>query len=157
MEKKKRKYVKIRRSTSVVLMLLLIFFILVLNIDCFTYVFNMDSYDKTRALVMEETTDEFFMLVPMVKLKYRYDSLEHEEKKFFVLEPLFNVSGNKGDHVDIYVNQNAPENVIIAKSFYVNFINWILCALLAIVVYGLVRNIVEKRKEKRTKGEADGK
>ena len=144
-EKRRRRKIrvnKILRPISVLLLILLLQ--IILNFDTACYLFNRDSYTEAVAVVAEEKTDPFLLLIPMVELQYEYNGTGYSADKFFVLPPAFGLSGKQGDTVEIYINTLAPEYVIFHTPFYRNLINWILVIISLCCIYRIVRLIQEK-------------
>lgn len=150
MKEKKRKVIrvnKILRPVSVWLLILLLQ--IVLNFDSACYLFNHSSYEKTTAVVLEEKTDLYLLIIPMVELQYKYNGTVYTADKFFVLQPFFGLSSEKGSELTVYVNTLAPEYVIFDTFFFKNWLNWVLmvisiCCILRI--YKLIHDKIKNRK-----------
>lgn len=153
MEEKRRKVIrvnKILRPVSVWLLILLLQ--IVLNFDSACYLFNHSSYEKTTAVVLEEKTDLYLLIIPMVELQYKYNGTVHTVDKFFVIQPFFGLSSEKGSELSVYVNTLAPEYVIFDTFFFKNWLNWVLmaasiCCILRI--YKLIHDKIQDWKLKR--------
>ncbi len=153
MKEKKRNVIrvnKILRPLSVWLLVLLL--LLVLNFDSTCYLFNHSHYEKATAVVVEEKTDLYLLIIPMVELQYKYNGTTYTADKFFVLQPFFGLSSEKGSELTIFVNTLAPEYVIFDTFFFRNWLNWILmlvniCCILRI--YKLIHDKIKNWKIRR--------
>lgn len=153
MKEKKRKVIrvnKILRPFSVWLLVLLL--LLVMNFDSACYLFNQSRYEKTTAVVLEEKTDLYLLIIPMVELQYKYNGTVYTADKFFVLQPFFGLSGEKGSELSVYVNTLAPGYVIFDTFFFKNWLNWVLmvvsiCCIVRICK--LIRDKITNRKLRR--------
>jgi hypothetical protein len=155
-EKKRRKIRvnKILRPISVWLFILLLQ--IVLNFDSTCYLFNHSNYEQITAVVTEEKTDPYLLLVPMVELEYNYNGQAYSLDKFFVLQPFFGLSSEEGTELSVYVNKLAPGYAIFKTFFFRNWINWLLmvisiCCILRIcqLIREKIRNRKSKKQEKR--------
>lgn len=156
---KKQKKVRVNKILRPVSVWLLILFLqLIVNFDSICYMFNHSSYEEITAVVAEEKTDPYLLLVPMVNLQYQYYGQSYNADKFFVLQPFFGLSSEPGTVLSVYVNKLAPEYVIFHTNFFRNIVNWILviiniCCILRI--YHLIRDKIKGRSVR--KGEEDVK
>lgn len=153
--KKEEKKQRIRKVPAVlpriVVLLFLLMVLLFMNIDSFSHLLNYSSYEGTTATVVKPDTDDFLLLIPMVQIRYQYEGNEYTDKKFFVLQPLFGLSKESGQQLDIYVNTHAPNYCLFRVNFFRNIINWVLLALIGICVYNIVRRIQKKREVQHEK------
>lgn len=151
----KEKGLHIRKAPPIlpriVILLFLIMILLFVNIDSFSHLLNYNCYERATATVVKPETDVFLLLIPMVQIQYQYDGKEYTEDKFFVLQPLFGLSREPGQQLDIYVNTNAPNYCLFQVNFFRNIVNWILLALIGICIYNMVRRIQKKREVKHEK------
>ena len=148
-ENNKRRKIKSPAVLSrIVILLFLIMLMTFLNISSVTHFLNRTSYDTVTAHVIQPTTDDFLMLIPRVEITYQYQGQTYTEKKYFVLEPLFGLSSEKGTELLLYVNIYAPGHSIFKVNFFRNIVNWILLILEATCIYNLVFRIRRYRSEK---------
>lgn len=141
---------KILRPISVWLLVLLLQ--IIINFDSTCYLFNHSSYERITAVVTEAKTDPYLLLIPMVELEYEYNGQTYSVDKFFVVQPSFGLSREKGTEMSVYVNKLAPGYVIFDTNFFRNLLNWILifvsvCCILRI--YHLIREKIKNRKNKK--------
>lgn len=149
-ENKKRRKIKSPAVLSrIVILLFLVMLMLFINISSVTHFLNRTSYESVTATVTRKTTDDFLMLIPRVEITYQYQGKTFIEKKFFVLEPLFGLSSEKGTQLPLYVNIHAPEHSLFEVNFFRNIVNWILLILVAACIYNLIFRIRRYRSEKR--------
>lgn len=149
---------KILRPVSAWLLVLLLQ--ILLNFDSTCYLFNHGAYTEVDAIVAEEKTDPYLLLVPMLTMQYVYNGQTYTADKFFVMKQTFCLSGKKGSEMPVYVNELAPQHMIFKTNFFVNILNWILlfisiCCIISI--YRLIREKIENRKKRRAgeKGEKE--
>jgi len=133
---------KILRPITV--LLLLIFVHIVLNFEGLTYLSNQDSYVLVVAKVKEMTTDDYLLLIPMQDLEYNFAGKSYNEKKFFVIQRTFGLSGQAGDMMDMYVNKNAPNYPIYKINYFKNPINYLLMLFELISATVIFRRIRER-------------
>lgn len=149
----RRKKVTISKVMTPVVMTLFVFLLLLLmNLHSLTHFFNREEYQSVKATVVEETKDSFAMVIPMVTVYYQYGETTYEDKKLFVLQPLFGLSSQKGDELTIYVNQKAPNHFIFKENFFANGVNWLLLVFEGVFISLFVRRcrrIYLNHKEKR--------
>lgn len=156
MKEKKRKAIRVNKILRPVSVWLLIVFLqLVLNFDSTCYLFNHSRYEEATAVVTEKKTDPYLLLVPMVQLQYEYGGKTYTADKFFVLQPFFGLSDEKGTSLSVYVNTLAPEYVIFDTFFFRNILNWVLmiigiCCLVRI--YKLIREKIRNYKIRKAGG-----
>ena len=152
MSKEKKKKHKIKSPavlSRIVILLFLMMLMTFVNISSITHFLNRTSYDTVTAHVLQPTTDDFLMLIPRVEITYQYQGQTYNEKEYFVLEPLFGLSSEKGTELPLYVNIYAPTHSIFKVNFFRNIVNWILLILEAACIYNLVFRIRRYRSEKR--------
>jgi hypothetical protein len=162
MKEKKRKKIrvnKILRPISVWLFILLLQ--IVLNFDSTCYLFNHSNYEQITAVVAEEKTDPYLLLIPMVKLEYNYNGQTYSQDKFFVLQPFFGLSSEKGTELPVYVNKLAPGYTIFKTGFFRNWINWLLMVISVCCLFRIGKLIREKirnwkRRRRNKKEEKEG-
>lgn len=129
--------------SRIVILLFLSMLMLFININSVAFHLNRSVYESVPATITEETTDEFLLLIPKVKVSYTYQGQSYSEKKFFLLEPLFGLSSEKGTTLTLYVNTKAPNHSLFDVSFFFNILNWILLILEIACIYNLIRKIQE--------------
>lgn len=151
-KERKERRLRIRKVPAIlpriVTLLFLVMILLFVNIDSFSHLLNYSSYERTTATVVKPETDDFLLLIPMAQIRYQYKGKDYTEDKFFVLSPLFGLSREPGQQLDIYVNTYAPNYCLFKVHFFRNIINWILLALIGICIHNMVRRI-QKKKEVR--------
>ena len=160
-KKRKRRKVDVNRIlTPIVMILFVIALLMYLNLHAMRYALSSDQMDVVRATVVEKTVDPFTMVIPMVDLSYTYNGQEYQDKKYFVLEPFFQLQAIEGSTLVVYVNKKAPNHFMIQTKFYKNWINWLLLLFLFVFVVVLVRrcrwalqNRRDKKGEKQKKRE----
>ncbi|MCR5691233.1 MAG: hypothetical protein K6G62_03345 [Eubacterium sp.] len=150
---------KILRPITV--LLLLIFIHIVLNFEGLTYLTNQDSYVLVVANVKAMTTDDYLLLIPMQDLEYNFAGKSYNEKKFFVIQKTFGLSGEAGDMMDLYVNKNAPNYPIYKVNYFKNPINYLIMLfeiISAMVIFRRIRDRYRTNKiQKLVKREEDAK
>lgn len=147
--KKRRRLKSPAILPRIVILLFLIMVQLFINIDSFSHMLNRHSYEERTATVVERTTDDLLLLVPMVEIQYQYRGEEYREKKYFLLQPLFGLSGEEGTQLTVYVNTYAPNYCLFRVNFFRNILNWILLALLIVCIGNMVRRIRQWRMNRR--------
>lgn len=154
---KKQKQIKQKKGwlnrilSPIVVFLFLLLLLILMNFDTICRVSNKAVYEKTEAEVVQRTTDKILMLIPMVDIRYQYEGKEYEETKYFVLQPLFGLSAEKGNTLTIYVNKNAPNHSLFKVNFFTNIINILLLILEIVCVYNIQKRIrkIDLKKEGR--------
>lgn len=151
--KKRRRLKSPAILPRMVILLFLIMVQLFINIDSFSHMLNRHSYEEITATVLEPTTDDLLLLIPMVEIQYQYQGEEYTEKKYFLLQPLFGLSREEGTQLTVYVNKYAPNYCLFKVNYFRNILNWILLALLLVCIGNMVRRIREWRMNRRLRKE----
>ena len=91
------------------------------------------------------------MLIPMVRIKYDYQGKTYEDRKYFLLQPLFGLPSGAGSELEIYVNKEAPGYSIFKENFFRNIVNWLLLVFGGVFVSPLVRRIRQGFRNRKTR------
>lgn len=168
MKAKKEQRVTISKiMTPVVMTLFLVVVLFLVNFQSFCHLFNRSSYECVTATLVQNTSDPLTMMVPMVRIQYDYQGTTYEDKKYYVLAPLFGLTKEEGSELEIYVNKAAPGHSLLKENFFKNIVNWILLLFGGVFVSLLVRRIRQgfrnqkkrrlRRKAKRNQGTGGNK
>lgn len=138
--------------TPIVMILFIVVVLFLINFQSFCHFLNRSSYECATATLVQNTSDPLTMLVPMVKIQYDYQGTTYEDKKYYVLAPLFGLTKEEGSEIEIYVNKAAPGHSIFKENFFYNKVNWLLLLFGGVFVSLLVRRIrqgIRNRKKRR--------
>lgn len=150
MKEKKEQRVTISKIMTPIVMILFVMVVLFLvNFQSFCHFFNRSSYECVTATLVQNTSDPLTMLVPMVKIQYDYQGTTYEDKKYYVLAPLFGLTKEEGDEIEIYVNKAAPGHSIFKENFFYNIVNWLLLLFGGVFVSLLVRRIRQGNRNRK--------
>lgn len=155
-EKKERKITISKIMTPIVMILFILVLMFLLNFNSFCHFCNRNSYELVTATVTQKTTDPLAMLIPMVRIKYDYQGKTYEDRKYFLLQPLFGLPSEAGSELEIYVNKEAPGYSIFKENFFRNIVNWLLMIFGGVFVSLLVRRIqqgLRNRKNRKMQSE----
>ena len=67
--------------SRIVMFLFLVMLMLFMNINALCYFLNRSSYETVTATVVQQTTDEFLLLIPKVEVTYQFHGQQYTEKK----------------------------------------------------------------------------
>lgn len=150
MEKlKKLKKIKSNRVLIPVIMLLILYLsYLIMNFNTVCYKLNRDYYKESTATIKELTTDKLAMIVPAVKLEYKYKGKTYISDKYFVIEYLFNINRKANNQVDIYINEKQPQYVLYKTPFYRNGFNFLIIFLGILSIMNLTYKLKTNKKYK---------
>ncbi len=137
--------------TPIVMILFILVFLFLLNFNSFCHFCNRNSYEQVTATVTQKTTDPLAMLIPMVRIKYDYQGKTYEDRKYFLLQPLFGLPSGAGSELEIYVNKEAPGYSIFKENFFRNIVNWLLLVFGGVFVSLLVRRIRQGFRNRKTR------
>lgn len=137
--------------TPIVMILFILVFLFLLNFNSFCHFCNRNSYEQVTATVTQKTTDPLAMLIPMVRIKYDYQGKTYEDRKYFLLQPLFGLPSRAGSELEIYVNKEAPGYSIFKENFFRNIVNWLLLVFGGVFVSLLVRRIRQGFRNRKTR------
>ena len=135
--------------SRIVMFLFLVMLMLFMNINALCYFLNRSSYETVTATVVQQTTDEFLLLIPKVEVTYQFHGQQYTEKKYFFLEPLFGLSREEGTTLTLHVNIYAPANSLFEVHFFLIILNWLLLVFEAVCIYNLIRRIRTYRLAKK--------
>ena len=135
----------------IVILLFLFMLLLFMNMDSFSHLLNYNSYEKATATVVKSETDDFLLLLPMVQLQYQYEGQEYTVEKYFIKQPLFGLSREPGQQLDIFINKQAPNYCLFQTNFFRNIVNWLLMVLIGICIYNIIKRIQKKREVRHEK------
>ena len=133
------------------MILFILVFLFLLNFNSFCHFCNRNSYEQVTATVTQKTTDPLAMLIPMVRIKYDYQGKTYEDRKYFLLQPLFGLPSGAGSELEIYVNKEAPGYSIFKENFFRNIVNWLLLVFGGVFVSLLVRRIRQGFRNRKTR------
>jgi len=150
-DKKERKITISKIMTPIVMILFILVFLFLLNFNSFCHFCNRNSYEQVTATVTQKTTDPLAMLIPMVRIKYDYQGKTYEDRKYFLLQPLFGLPSGAGSELEIYVNKEAPGYSIFKENFFRNIVNWLLLVFGGVFVSLLVRRIRQGFRNRKTR------
>ena len=137
--------------TPIVMILFILVFLFLLNFNSFCHFCNRNSYEQVTATLTQKTTDPLAMLIPMVRIKYDYQGKTYEDRKYFLLQPLFGLPSGAGSELEIYVNKEAPGYSIFKENFFRNIVNWLLLVFGGVFVSLLVRRIRQGFRNRKTR------
>ena len=137
--------------TPIVMILFILVLLFLLNFNSFCHFCNRNSYEQVTATVTQKTTDPLAMLIPMVRIKYDYQGKTYEDRKYFLLQPLFGLPSGAGSELEIYVNNEAPGYSIFKENFFRNIVNWLLLVFGGVFVSLLVRRIRQGFRNRKTR------
>lgn len=137
--------------TPIVMILFILVFLFLLNFNSFCHFCNRNSYEQVTATVTQKTTDPLALLIPMVRIKYDYQGKTYEDRKYFLLQPLFGLPSGAGSELEIYVNKEAPGYSIFKENFFRNIVNWLLLVFGGVFVSLLVRRIRQGFRNRKTR------
>lgn len=137
--------------TPIVMILFILVFLFLLNFNSFCHFCNRNSYEQVTATVTQKTTDPLAMMIPMVRIKYDYQGKTYEDRKYFLLQPLFGLPSGAGSELEIYVNKEAPGYSIFKENFFRNIVNWLLLVFGGVFVSLLVRRIRQGFRNRKTR------
>ncbi len=150
-DKKERKITISKIMTPIVMILFILVLLFLLNFNSFCHFCNRNSYEQVTATVTQKTTDPLAMLIPMVRIKYDYQGKTYEDRKYFLLQPLFGLPSGAGSELEIYVNKEAPGYSIFKENFFRNIVNWLLLVFGGVFVSLLVRRIRQGFRNRKTR------
>lgn len=150
-DKKERKITISKIMTPIVMILFILVFLFLLNFNSFCHFCNRNSYEQVTATVTQKTTDPLAMMIPMVRIKYDYQGKTYEDRKYFLLQPLFGLPSGAGSELEIYVNKEAPGYSIFKENFFRNIVNWLLLVFGGVFVSLLVRRIRQGFRNRKTR------
>ena len=157
-EKKQRKVTISKIMTPIVMILFILVLLFLVNFQSFCHFCNRNSYDTVTATVTQKTKDPLVMLVPMVRIKYEYQGETYEDRKYFLLQPLFGLPSEAGSELAIYVNKGAPGYSIFKENFFRNMVNWLLLVFEGVFASLLIRRIRQgflNRKKRKAEKKKD--